>query len=168
MFAQTHDRENIGQLEEMLQNEFLGPRIGRLAAPGPDGGIRVEQDGRLKAARLVSGVSRGELMKPEQQGRDVLLLFEGGDPDRPIIIGLMEEPIEHLVSMDVPPSSDSPKEVRIDGKQVTIEAQEEIVLKCGAGSLTLRKDGKIIIKGTDLLSHASGPNRIKGGSVNIN
>jgi hypothetical protein len=53
MSGQGHDRENIGQLEEMLQNEFLGPRIGRLAAPGPAGEIRVEQDGHLKAARLV-------------------------------------------------------------------------------------------------------------------
>jgi hypothetical protein len=49
-----------------------------------------------------------------------------------------------------------------------LEAQEEIVLKCGEGSITLRKDGKIIIKGTHLLSRASGPNRIKGGSVQIN
>jgi hypothetical protein len=129
----------------------------------------VEYDGGIRVARSVSGVSRSELVKPENHGRDVLLLFEVGDPNRPIIIGLMEDPLERLVSMEVAPKPvDQPKEVVVDGKRVTIEAEEEVVLKCGAGSITLRKDGKIIIKGTHLLSRSSGPNRIKGGSVNIN
>lgn len=56
----------------------------------------------------------------------------------------------------------------VDGKRVVIEAQEEIELKCGQGSITIRKDGKIVVKGTNLLSRSSGPNRIKGGSINLN
>ena len=46
--------------------------------------------------------------------------------------------------------------------------EKEIVLECGEGSITIRKDGKIVIKGTHLLSRAAGVNRIKGGQVNIN
>lgn len=154
---------------EVLHNQYLSPRIGRLLSPGSAGEVLVEYEGSARVARSVSGVSRSELIKPGNRGRDVLLLFEVGDPNRPIIIGLMEEPLEALVSMEVAPKpSDPPKEVVVDGKRVTIEAEEEVVLKCGAGSITLRKDGKIIIKGTHLLSRSSGPNRIKGGSVQIN
>lgn len=169
MSKQELYRENIERVDGVLHNEFLAPRIGKLAAPGPAGEILVEYEGSTKVARSVSGVSRSELVKPENRGRDVLLLFEVGDPNRPIIIGLMDDPLEHLVSMEVAPKTvDQPKEVVVDGKRVMIEAEEEVILKCGAGSITLRKDGKIIIKGTHLLSRSSGPNRIKGGSVNIN
>lgn len=162
-------RDNTERVDEVLHNQFLSPRIGRLSALGPAGEILVEYEGSTRVARSTSGVSRSELVKPGNRGRDVLLLFEVGDPNRPIIIGLMDDPLEHLVSMEVAPKpADQPKEVVVDGKRVTIEAEEEVVLKCGAGSITLRKDGKIIIKGTHLLSRSSGPNRIKGGSVDIN
>ena len=162
-------RDNVGGADGVLHNEFLAPRIGRLASPGPAGEILVEYEGSTRVARSVSGVSRGELMRPENRGREVLLLFEVGDSNRPIIIGLMEEPLDSLVSMEMSPSSaNQPDDLRVDGKRVTIEAAEEIVLKCGPGSITLRKDGKIIIKGTHLLSRSSGANRIKGARVDIN
>lgn len=162
-------REPTEQTEGVLHNEFHAPRIGRLASLGPAGEILVEYDGATRVARSTTGVSRSELVKPENRGRDVLLLFEVGDPHRPIIIGLMDDPLEHLVSMEVAPSSaKKPDDVFVDGKRVTIEAEEEVVLKCGPGSITLRKDGKIIIKGTHLLSRSSGSNRIKGARVDIN
>ncbi len=149
--------------------ECVAPQIGRLAAPGPMGEIQVECCGSTKAARLLSGISRNELNRPQNRGRDVLLIFEEGDPGRPIIIGLMGNPIESLVAMESSVQSHAQtREILLDGKRITIEAEEEVVLKCGPGSITLRKDGKIVIKGTHLLSRSSGPNRIKGGSVNIN
>lgn len=162
-------REPYRESAEVLHNQYLTPRVGRLASPGPAGEILVEYEGSTRVARSTTGVSRSELVKPENRGRDVLLLFEVGDPNRPIIIGLMDDPLDHLVSMELTaPSVQKPNDVRVDGKRVTIEAQEEVVLKCGAGSITLRRDGKIIIKGTHLLSRSSGQNRIKGGSVQIN
>ena len=51
---------------------------------------------------------------------------------------------------------------------VALEAAETLTLKCGDGSVELRKDGKVLIKGKDLVSHAKRVNRIKGGSVAIN
>lgn len=59
-------------------------------------------------------------------------------------------------------------EARVDGKRVVIEGQDEIVLKCGEASITLRRNGKVIVKGTNLESKATGTHRIKGGSVEIN
>ena len=43
-----------------------------------------------------------------------------------------------------------------------------VTLKCGDGSIAMRRDGKILIKGLDLVSHAARTNRVKGGSVAIN
>jgi hypothetical protein len=49
-----------------------------------------------------------------------------------------------------------------------LEAKNELTIRVGGGSITMRKDGKILIKGRDLVSHAQRVNRIKGGSVAIN
>ena len=59
-------------------------------------------------------------------------------------------------------------QAKLDGEQVTLSAEKEIVLKCGKSSITLTKAGKIIIRGEYVLSRSSGVNKIKGGSVQIN
>jgi hypothetical protein len=51
---------------------------------------------------------------------------------------------------------------------LVLEAKEQLTLRVGDGSITLRADGKIQIKGKDLVSHAQRLNRIKGGAVSIN
>ena len=52
--------------------------------------------------------------------------------------------------------------------EVVLEANQSLTLRVGDGSITIREDGKILIKGKDLVSHATRMNRIKGGSVQIN
>jgi hypothetical protein len=59
-------------------------------------------------------------------------------------------------------------ETLADGKRVILSADREIVLRCGKASITLTRSGKIILKGTHLVSHATGVNRIRGGAVEIN
>lgn len=54
------------------------------------------------------------------------------------------------------------------GEHLVLEAAEGITLRAGEGSITIRKDGKILIKGSDLVSHAKRMNRVKGGAVSIN
>jgi Domain of unknown function (DUF6484) len=92
-------------------------------------------------------------------GREAALLFVGGDPRRPLIVGLLQ-----------PPGTPLPGavEARVDGERVEFTAEKEIVFRCGKASITLTRAGKIIIDGTHLLSRSSGANRIKGGSVQIN
>jgi hypothetical protein len=55
-----------------------------------------------------------------------------------------------------------------DTARVVVEADKELTLKCGEASLTLNKQGQILIKGKDVVSRASRNQRIKGGSVQIN
>jgi hypothetical protein len=52
--------------------------------------------------------------------------------------------------------------------ELLLEAKNGLTLRVGEGSITLRADGKILIKGKDLVSHAKRMNRIKGGAVSIN
>jgi hypothetical protein len=55
----------------------------------------------------------------------------------------------------------------VDGKRVVIRGADEIVLECGEASITLRRNGRIVIKGTFLESYSKGLNRIKGVAVKI-
>jgi hypothetical protein len=52
--------------------------------------------------------------------------------------------------------------------EIVVEAGKKLTIRCGAGAITLREDGKVLIKGIDLVSHAKRTNRVKGGSVGIN
>jgi hypothetical protein len=52
--------------------------------------------------------------------------------------------------------------------ELVIEAKKNLTIKCGEGSITFRGDGKVLLKGKDLVSHAQRVNRVKGGSVAIN
>lgn len=75
-----------------------------------------------------------------------------------------DEQKDHL-EMTLP---QKPKELNVNGKKITIEADDEIYLKCGKSSFLMSKDGKVIIRGTYLVSRSSGVNKVKGTSVAIN
>jgi len=51
---------------------------------------------------------------------------------------------------------------------VVFDAKKEIVLRCGKASITLTKAGKVMIKGTYVVSRSSGANKIKGASIALN
>ena len=51
---------------------------------------------------------------------------------------------------------------------ITLQAETELLLRCGNASILLRRDGKLVIKGTEVVSRASGAHKIRGGQVNIN
>ena len=99
-------------------------------------------------------------------GREVALLFEAGDANRPLIIGRIQgrAPVVKTTEQTDTTSLD----VKVDGESVTLSAKKDITLKCGKASITLTKAGKILIRGSYLLSRSSGANRIKGGSVQLN
>jgi hypothetical protein len=113
-------------------------------------------------------------------GRNVALLFAKGDPQSPVIMGLIHSPLHDLiVAYDAkarePSDNEQPaspvlkvEDVAIDGKRVVLEGKEEVVIKCGEASITLTKAGKILIRGNYLLNRSTGVNRILGGSVQVN
>jgi uncharacterized protein (DUF2345 family) len=55
-----------------------------------------------------------------------------------------------------------------DGKRVRVTAKDEIVLECGKASITLRRNGRVVVRGTHVETNSEGTNRIKGGHVRVN
>ncbi len=51
---------------------------------------------------------------------------------------------------------------------VELVAQQALTLRCGASSLEMKSDGKVLIKGDDVTVKAKGTQRIRAGSVSIN
>ena len=99
----------------------------------------------------------------EHIGQDVVLMFEGGDPLRPIVMGYVRGDKNWRL-----PEQPGQVEVDADGQRLVVNAKEQIVLRCGKASITLTKAGKVLVQGTYVLSRSSGVNRIKGGSVQLN
>lgn len=106
-----------------------------------DGAIRARSLARLTADDL---------------GHEVALLFEDGDPTRPLVMGRIVDPARALTATAPPDPSH------------VITATERIEFRVGKSSIVMEKDGHITIRGTYLVSHASAANRIRGGSVNLN
>jgi hypothetical protein len=107
----------------------------------------------------------------EQIEREIVLAFECGNLRKPIVLGLLWRPDEQTpAEPQVPrPTVSRPiVQATLDGEQLILTAEQEIVLRCGEASITLTRAGKVLVRGTHLLSRSSGVNRIKGGSVQIN
>jgi len=96
-------------------------------------------------------------------GRAVVLMFEGADPRRPIVMGVLRG--EEGWPLDVRPAQ---VEVDADGERMVLSAREQMVLRCGRASITLTRAGKVLIHGSYVLSKSTGVNRVKGGAVQIN
>ncbi|CAA9889675.1 conserved hypothetical protein [Candidatus Methylobacter favarea] len=96
-------------------------------------------------------------------GKEIALLFEGGNLLQPLIIGKIHHANTAPVVQDAEQTS-----AELDGEHIVLAAKQTITFKCGKASITLTKAGKIILRGAYLLSRSSGVNRIKGGSVQIN
>lgn len=50
----------------------------------------------------------------------------------------------------------------------TLQAAQSLTLRCGESSLTLQADGKVLLKGDDVVVRAKGTQRIRAGHVAIN
>lgn len=96
-------------------------------------------------------------------GKRLVLMFEGGDPTKPIVMGVLRAD-GHCPLPERPPGV----EVDVDGERLVVSARERLVLRCGEASITLTKAGKVLIQGVYVLSRSSGVNRIKGGAIQLN
>ena len=100
-------------------------------------------------------------------GTQVLFICEDRQRSKAILIGVLVNlepmPREHTFETAARKTC-----AQIDGQQVVLEAEQEIVLRCGKGSLTLTADGRIVMKGVEITSRAQRTHKIRGAVVNIN
>lgn len=162
--------ENIRTLE--ISRQIEGVRVGRIVNVDESGQVFVDFPGNTQgpvAARFTNSINLKMLRHAASANREVLLAFENNDPELPIIIDTLHSLIAEMTeSPTIALATGRPDDVMIDGKRVTFDAKEEIVLRCGKASIILRSDGKVVIKGAYLLSRSRGMNKIRGGAVHIN
>ena len=89
-------------------------------------------------------------------GKQVVVVVDEQNPDSPIIIGIIQPAVATVA------------QIVADGRDVVVSAEQSITLKCGEASITLQRDGRIVIRGKHVVTHATGVNRIRGGSVQLN
>ena len=140
------------------QKTIDGVVVGRIAGFDSAGSPLVTHDHGSVLAPLPA---RSACTLPEDAvGHEAAIMFEAGDPERPIIMGLMHQPSATKAGSD--------NKEALPPETLTLNAKDRITLRCGKASITLTKQGKVLVRGAYLLSRSSGPNRIKGGSVQIN
>jgi hypothetical protein len=145
------------------------PRVGWLVHAG--GSWRVDFPGNARgpiAARTTLALSPAEWERAARERTGAVLLFENGDPSLPIVIGLVQSatPLVDALLEELP--AGAPREARVDGERVVIEGRDEVVLRCGKATLTLRRDGQVIVRGVNVQTEASQVHKIRGGKVQIN
>lgn len=163
--------ENIQQLQ-FPKKLIEGCKVGRVVEVSKHGQVLVDFPGNIHGpltARLTGSVKAADLRQVVNSGCELLLTFVNGDPEQPIIVDTLHARAELPVPEEpLALQTEEPQDVTIDGRRITFDAREEVVLRCGRASITLTKAGKVIIRGSYLLNYSTGVNRIKGGSVQIN
>ena len=126
---------------------LTGVHRAEITGIGPDGRAQVRVPSLAEvplSARSLVPVTAGAV------GREVAVTMMG---DEPLILGLIQPPAP---------------EVEADGERRVIEAGRELTLRCGKASITMTADGRVTIRGTQVLSRAERPNRVQGASVQLN
>ena len=129
--------------------------------------VQLDPTGPAVIAKLAVAVTRERIETAIAQCQQTVVLFENGDRSRPIIVGFIET-IQPSSPVTQPAGEVQVIEADVDGKRVRVTAQDEIVLQCGSASVTLRRNGRVLIRGTYVETRSDGTNRIKGGQVQIN
>jgi hypothetical protein len=126
----------------------------------------VPEQGGAEAIPVAIGValSDGVLVPAARNHQRALVVRTTENPNRMILIGLVRERV-NAAARDAAPGQ---LEVKVDGEKVQLTAESEIELKCGKASLILRQSGRVILKGTYIVTSASGPVKIKGATIALN
>lgn len=167
------NRNNAERIQAIHPEQIIdGPRIGRIVDIDPTGTVRVDYNGNIRgplSAKVAESVKERLEKRSGLEIIEILLLFENGDPAKPVIFDMVAERIAAAGTDIAEDEQTAPgQEISIDGQSINFNAKDQIVLRCGKASITLTKAGKIVIRGAYLLNRSSGVNRIKGGSVQIN
>lgn len=144
--------------------------LGKLCGLAQPDGVWVElpRTGERALARLALDCDVVRIQRAIDRRQQAVLVFEDGDSSRPIVLGLIA-PLQMPPEAKPEPAHGAFEIVAdADGRRVRLMAQEEIVLQCGESSISLKRNGRIVIRGAYVETNAVTTNRIRGGNVRIN
>jgi len=151
---------------EVVATRVSGHRRGRLVACGEDG-LLVDYEGNPHGplpAQSTVALSSQQAKELIETACPMLVTFLEERSDSPVVVGVLQP----VPTSETPSPDGSAFTARVDGKRLRLEAKDEIELRCGEASITLRRNGRLVIRGAFVETRARGVNRIKGGSVQIN
>lgn len=161
--------------EELVSLELLlarsAPCVGRVVALSPTGQAMVDFPGNAGGAvvaRSIVTLQHTSMSVPIPLPQ-VLLVFDENDISRPVIVGIVRDAfINQAPAVAETVTQQTRSQQPADDRVRTFVAKDRLEFRCGKSSIELRNDGKVLIRGTQIVSRASRTNRIKGGSVAIN
>jgi len=95
---------------------------------------------------------------------------EAATPANAVRMALLASATPHLdaVLAALAPAAAAPRpDARLDGRRVAVEAGNELVLRCGKASITMTDDGKVTLRGFQIVTQADGVQKIRGATVQI-
>ncbi len=98
-------------------------------------------------------------------GKTCAIQFIQGDLSRPLVMGLIHSTMS-LKSTEKKNAAEMV--VTRQGKQIVIQADDELVLQCGESCIVMSAEGTIYIRALYIDSHALATQRLRGGSVQVN
>jgi hypothetical protein len=156
----TENSETLSPLFGLLQNPI------RNKQPSTEnlfiGSIEVIGVGVIQLCTLdgqkITAVSLRQLTS-DDIGKQCAFMFSEAMGNQAVIIGLLQHSVAAIEQSLPSKTAEQPLELNCpDGFRI----------QCGASSISLTPDGKVEIRGTRIINHASELHRIKAGSVRIN
>ncbi len=138
--------------QEFSQNKSVS--LGQFKGFDDDGRFLISLNESTETFHALStiGLSNNDI------GADIAVAYINDDEGTPIIIGRIRRPSAPEQNLTV----------KMDGNRVVLHAEHDIELRCGEASIVLTRAGKVLIKGSYVLTRSSGANKIKGAYVDIN
>lgn len=173
----TSKRRKVIPFRSKAVTEVRGPAIGRVVRGSPEGftvDFPGNPHGPLRARSLVSTPELTAACDAHAHP-EVMLVFEGERSDSPVILGLLAPPPASAVETKKQDEqvanavgTGERREALIDGRRITFDAKDEIILRCGQALIELHRDGRVVLRGTYIETDSDGLNRIKGSMVLVN
>ena len=136
-------------LTDQAINQALSLSEGEISHIGENGSCYVvtAQSGEAQRARVLA--NKAPTMRPGDQ-----VLVALNNASEPLVIGLISDSVSDTKS--------------IKESHLKIEGGESVTIQCGASSITMQRDGTVVVRGKKIVSRASGENKLRGYTVKIN
>lgn len=159
------------QPEHALQQGFNLARKGKVIEVVEDDGfilVQDYQDSQVVYPCYFLRTTSGSL--PEISIDDLVIYrVPEVNEEHGVVLGLIEKYATYSSKVAKKLKKREIKEMTtLEDKVLHIKAHDGLVIECGKSTIILTKEGKVQVKGNDILSRARGMNKIKGAGVNIN